>query len=234
MTGRARIFSNITSRTRQQGASQPAPAQLLYILAMRLKRHVPLLESTLQKNVAIRTRPSPQWLRACTHALRLGPYSHHRYSSTTSTDGPERVAVLGGGISGLSSAYYINKEFPNAKITIFEKQDKLGGWISSRRVDVPGGNILFEQGPRTLRNAVVTASLIQDLDLIDDVIYTKKSDPGAKNRFIYYPDRLNRLPAEPPGILNLYQLWSSGMLNGAFGILKEPMVAKRSSDSTLR
>lgn len=112
---------------------------------MRLKRHVPLLESTL-KTVAARPLVASQCPR-------------HRYSSTAATY-PERIAVFGGGIAGLSSAYFVSKEFPDSKITVFEAGKETGGWIKSKRVDVPGGDVLFELGPRTLRNATPTASLV--------------------------------------------------------------------------
>lgn len=68
--------------------------------------------------------------------------------------------MLGGGISGLSSAYFISKEFPKSKITVFEQQKELGGWIKSSKVQVPGGDVTFESGPRTLRKATPTAALV--------------------------------------------------------------------------
>jgi len=43
---------------------------------------------------------------------------------------PKIVAVLGGGISGLSAAFYIRKKFGEAvKPIIFEKSSRCGGWI---------------------------------------------------------------------------------------------------------
>lgn len=112
---------------------------------MLVRRHVPLLESTLRAR-ALRPLLSSQ----CTHL---------RYSSTSAAH-PERIAVLGGGIAGLSSAYFAAKEFPNSKITVYEGGTETGGWIKSKRVQVPGGEIKFETGPRTLRNATVTAHLV--------------------------------------------------------------------------
>jgi oxygen-dependent protoporphyrinogen oxidase len=60
-------------------------------------------------------------------------------------------AVLGGGITGLSTAHYLTKHIPHANVTIYESSDRLGGWLSSERVAVDGGDIVFEQGPRSLR-----------------------------------------------------------------------------------
>ncbi|KAF1939838.1 hypothetical protein EJ02DRAFT_351337 [Clathrospora elynae] len=76
------------------------------------------------------------------------------------------------------------------------------------------------------------APQIQELGLIDAVIYTKRSEPGAKNRFVYYPDTLNRLPSERPSLADLFALWRTGILAGAFGMLKEPMVPKRPAAMT--
>lgn len=135
---------------------------------------------------------------------------------------PESIAIFGGGIAGLSSAYFINKEFPSAKITIFEAGKETGGWIKSRRVDIGRGeDVLFELGPRSLRNSTVTASLIQELGLIDQVVYTNKTEPGARNRYIYYPDRLNRLPTGFPSWSELIALWQNGMLAGITGLATE-------------
>ncbi|KAF2997686.1 oxygen-dependent protoporphyrinogen oxidase [Curvularia kusanoi] len=179
---------------------------------MLVRRHVPLLESTL------RARPLRMLLASQCNRLR--------YSSTSAAH-PERIAVLGGGIAGLSSAYFASKEFPNTKITVYESGKETGGWIKSKRVQVPGGDVNFETGPRTLRNASVTAHLIQELGLVDEVVYTKKSEPGAKNRFVYYPDRLNRLPSAAPTFSETFALWRSGILSGAMGMIKEPLQPKR-------
>lgn len=87
-------------------------------------------------------------------------------------------------------------------------------------------------GPLWLTNHVQ----IEELGLVDDLVFTDKKEPGAKNRFVYYPDRLNRLPSDVPGITDLFPLWRSGILDGFMGLVKEPMQPKRSvalSDETV-
>jgi oxygen-dependent protoporphyrinogen oxidase len=71
---------------------------------------------------------------------------------------------------------------------------------------------------------------IQDLDLTDNVIFAKKSSTGAKNRYIYYPDRLQRLPSagEVPNFWHMAGLWRSGLLAGAPYALLEPFRPRRS------
>lgn len=76
----------------------------------------------------------------------------------------KEVAILGGGITGLVSAFYLSKQRPDIRITIFEGSSRLGGWLHSKQVDVGNGNVVFEQGPRTLRpnfpNGLITLKLV--------------------------------------------------------------------------
>lgn len=95
---------------------------------------------------------------ACTSPL--ADVGWRRYSS----DGEQNVAVLGGGITGLATAYYLSKELPRANITVYEASDRIGGWLSSKRVPVKDGTVLFEAGPRALRpssNGVLAARLVR-------------------------------------------------------------------------
>lgn len=63
---------------------------------------------------------------------------------------PQNFVILGGGISGLTAAWYLARNAPSTtKITILEASKRFGGWIQSTRVG--DDKILFEQGPRTLR-----------------------------------------------------------------------------------
>ena len=62
------------------------------------------------------------------------------------------IAVLGGGLTGLATAFHISRQLPSAKITVFEKNHRLGGWVDSESVEVDDGKVLFEWGPRTIRS----------------------------------------------------------------------------------
>ena len=73
------------------------------------------------------------------------------------------IAILGGGITGLTSAFYASERFPTAKISVFEGSDRLGGWIRSSKIDVNGGHVIFEHGPRNLRSVPSTVVI---LDLV--------------------------------------------------------------------
>ncbi|EMC95737.1 hypothetical protein BAUCODRAFT_71155 [Baudoinia panamericana UAMH 10762] len=145
----------------------------------------------------------------------------------SSDDKPtHNVAILGGGITGLACAYYLSKELPKASITIFEASDRIGGWLSSKRVPVKDGTVLFEAGPRTLRpsaNGVLSSRLLQELDLAKDAIFAQNTSPGARNRYVYYPDHLVRMPHPSFGIAdNLWSLMTEPVFAGTtWGIAGE-------------
>ena len=82
-----------------------------------------------------------------------------QYAQGSKSQGTKNIAVLGGGITGLTSAHYLAREFPNSKVTVYEGGDRIGGWLQSKYVDVGNGKILFEQGPRTLRPSTPSAQV---------------------------------------------------------------------------
>ena len=59
------------------------------------------------------------------------------------------IAIVGGGISGLAAAYYLEKEARQhnwaIQITLVEKEAQLGGKISTRRQN----GFVFEGGPES-------------------------------------------------------------------------------------
>lgn len=117
---------------------------------MRLAHHVSwLVSSTIRKFTTV----------------RLATYCSTRgYATETTSSDVKDIVVVGGGITGLTTAFYAKDAFPHANITVYEAESRVGGWLQSKHVEVKGGTILFEQGPRSLRtktlNALATISLV--------------------------------------------------------------------------
>ncbi|KAL6692539.1 hypothetical protein J3F84DRAFT_383066 [Trichoderma pleuroticola] len=111
------------------------------------------------------------------------------------------VAVLGGGLTGLTTAYYLAKWLPaTTKITLLEGGDRLGGWIRTDKVPVKVGGVEgvvnFERGPRSFSSLNKSTWRFDDLvlwDLALDLGLTVVSPPDQP-RYIYYPDHLVPLP----------------------------------------
>ncbi|KAL7942386.1 hypothetical protein V8C42DRAFT_154883 [Trichoderma barbatum] len=111
------------------------------------------------------------------------------------------VAVLGGGLTGLTTAYYLAKWLPaTTKITLLEGGHRLGGWIRTDRVPVKVGGVEgvvnFERGPRSFSSLNKSTWRFDDLVLWDLALDLglKVASPPDKPRYIYYPDHLVPLP----------------------------------------
>lgn len=82
------------------------------------------------------------------------------------------VAIIGGGISGLSAAYYLARsslaQLKNSKIILLESSHRLGGWVESVKFD---DGAVFEYGPHSVRSGGVTgANTLQLVSLYYSVL----------------------------------------------------------------
>ncbi|OQN99839.1 hypothetical protein B0A48_14609 [Cryoendolithus antarcticus] len=196
----------------------------------------------LRRTNALTTASPLRFRGASTPSIQcLIPSTRSRgLASEVAANNSPRYAVLGSGITGLATAYFITQQIPRAKVTVFEAKDRIGGWLASKRVEVKDGTILFEGGPRTLRpaqNGVLAARLIQELDLGKDAIFTQNTSPAAINRYLYYPDRLVRMPHPSFGVWeNFHTLMSepvfaTAIWSGVKEFFKEPRSAKITDES---
>lgn len=153
---------------------------------------------------------------------------------------PKSIAVLGGGLTGLTTAWYLTRFLPEAKITIYEASDRLAGWIDNetvpvRTADGEEGTVSFQRGARVLQGMhaaksmprfddLVFYEMVSKLDLADKLQYTTQDE--RPDRYIYYPDRLVRLPSAPgkglaeklPWLFSLFkQISQEPLYNGLFG-----------------
>ncbi|PHH86421.1 hypothetical protein CDD83_10273 [Cordyceps sp. RAO-2017] len=126
-----------------------------------------------------------------------------RTYATTAEDA--RIAVIGGGLTGLTAAYYLAKQVPRTtKIVLYEASDRLGGWIKTDWVKVKmWGDELelkFERGPRTLSSLRKSLGRFDDLVLYDLALDLglQLSAPPDRPRYILYGGRPVLLPPDAP------------------------------------
>ena len=100
---------------------------------------------------------------------------------------PVSVAVIRGGIAGLSAAYFIQKHHPHLETTLFEAKPHLGGTIRTSCDQ----DFLIEHGPDAFLNAPSMEALIDELGLKDQIISTQ---PFNRRSYIVKNKTLVRIP----------------------------------------
>ena len=147
-----------------------------------------------------------------------------------------RVGIVGGGLSGLVAAYYLNQE--NAanglglEITLLEKAPRLGGVIRSRQV----GEFLLEDGPEAFVSYKPAASnLVEELGLDADLLGSRDD---RRKVYVLDQDGLNPLPE---GMVFLAPVrrrafWSTASLSpaGRIRALLEPWVPPTRKDASVQ
>ncbi|XP_029172677.1 protoporphyrinogen oxidase [Nylanderia fulva] len=135
--------------------------------------------------------------------------------------------VLGGGISGLSAAYYAANNAKNSAVILLEASNHLGGWI--RSIKSPTGAI-FEQGPRTIRPVGLagrnTLDLVENLQLSNKLIHIGSSHPATRNRLIYSDETLHLLPSSLKGVFKTTSLLDRPLINCLWTDLTAPRTSK--------
>lgn len=101
-----------------------------------------------------------------------------------------RIAIIGGGISGLSLAYRLQQRLPASEIQVFERGHQVGGTIATIARD----GFRVETGPNGFLDSNPAAlDLCRDLGIDRDLITA--SDAARKNRFLLLDGKLRRLPS---------------------------------------
>ena len=103
----------------------------------------------------------------------------------------KRIVVIGGGIAGLSAAYYANK-LADTQVTLIEASDRWGGKITTDRIPFDDGQFIIEGGPDTfLATKPWGVALSKELGLGDRLHGT---NPHKKNTYVLNRNRLLPLP----------------------------------------
>nr|VFK36885.1 MAG: oxygen-dependent protoporphyrinogen oxidase [Candidatus Kentron sp. SD]VFK40514.1 MAG: oxygen-dependent protoporphyrinogen oxidase [Candidatus Kentron sp. SD] len=104
------------------------------------------------------------------------------------------VAIVGGGISGLATAFFISQFAPGSRVAIFEKEVRFGGTMRTEHRN----GFLFEAGPNGfLSNRIETLDLVRESGAEEILL---RSNDHARIRYIF-SDELRRLPDTPPAFL---------------------------------
>lgn len=130
-----------------------------------------------------------------------------------------KAIVVGGGISGLSSAYLLQKE--GFEVLLLEKKPKSGGKINT----IKENGYLIEAGPNGFLYNENAMKLINETGFANNLIEAKQSS----NRKFIFDGRLYEIPQKQQKLLfdNFLSLKSK------LALLKEPFVKPKSDDETV-
>ncbi len=126
----------------------------------------------------------------------------------------KRVAVIGGGISGLTTAYLLKKK--GFDVTVCEAADTVGGNVQT----VTRDGFTIEQGPNSLLKSPRFVDLVKSLKLEDRVL---AADESAKKRYILADGKLEAIG--PKSFVNGFF-----SLKTIFGLMREPFVRTKSPE----
>src|SRR5262245_58998862 len=82
---------------------------------------------------------------------------------------PRRIAVIGGGISGLAAAHRLTELHPQAQVTLFEAGGRLGGVLQTER---QGGWLIERAADMFITREPEAAELCRRVGLADELIGT--------------------------------------------------------------
>jgi len=123
-----------------------------------------------------------------------------------------KVLVLGAGISGLCSAYWLKNQ--QIDVELIEASAQAGGSMQSVRKS----GFLIDFGPNSgLDTTPLIGQLVEELKLQDQIIYANQA---AKKRYILQGHRLEALPSGPLSFLSTHLFSTSAKLR----LLKEPFI----------
>ncbi len=137
------------------------------------------------------------------------------------TPGRPRIVVVGGGISGLASAFRLREAVPGASLTVIEKQRGAGGIARSDEVD----GYVVDRGPNGfLTNVPESVELARAVGLEDDLA---PATDAAKHRMLFHRGELRSLPTGAGAFLG------TGLLSplAKARVALEPFVGRAPADA---
>jgi len=125
-----------------------------------------------------------------------------------------KVVILGGGVSGLTAAYLLNKD--GYDVTVLEKKNTVGGSIES----VSENGYMFDRGPNSaLETTPLIEQIVNELGLKEEFVYANKK---GNKRYILRESVLHPLPMNPISFFKSKLFSGSGKLR----LFAEPLFGR--------
>ena len=126
----------------------------------------------------------------------------------------KKIIILGGGISGLTTAYWLHKD--GFDVTVLEKKSEVGGSMES----VVENGYIFDRGPNSgLETTPLIGQLVDELNLRNQLVYANKE---GNKRYILRDNKLYPLPMSPPAFIRTKLFSPTAKLR----LFAEPFIGK--------
>lgn len=127
----------------------------------------------------------------------------------------KNIAVIGGGVTGLTAAWRLHRA--GHRVVVFERAPQVGGSIVTTERD----GWLIEGGPNSLQETTEVSGLLRELGLEDQ---RASVGPDARKRFIVRHGRPIMVPLSPAGLLTSPLFSMGARLKVLLELLTRPRV----------
>ena len=135
-------------------------------------------------------------------------FAAKKYSVVGDVEDVDAV-VVGGGISGSTTAFYLQEKGINSVLA--EIKTELGGNIISKKKN----GFLWEEGPNSFQPNNNILRLARDLDMLPELVL---SNPNAP-RYVFWDGKLHALPMSLSGLYDTKLLSCNGIGRALFGAM---------------
>jgi len=110
--------------------------------------------------------------------------------ASTDEDAVRDTVIVGGGVSGLSTAFTMKSKNSSCDIIVTEIRDRVGGNVTSKN----DGQYIWEEGPNSYQPGDAVLKLACDAGMKDDIVL---ANPDS-DRYVLWDGELRALPKDIP------------------------------------
>ena len=143
------------------------------------------------------------------------------------------VTIVGGGLTGLTAAYYLGHAKPNWTITLYEQAPRFGGKIQTQRVD----DFVVELGPDSyLGRKTEMTDLVYDLGLGDTLVSNEIGQAFVYDKGSIHPipgGSIMGIPTEMMPFVKATLISWPGKLRAGLDYFKKPYQLDKNGDVSI-
>ena len=143
------------------------------------------------------------------------------------------VTIVGGGLTGLTAAYYLGHAKPDWNITLYEQAPRFGGKIQTQRVD----DFVVELGPDSyLGRKTEMTDLVHDLGLGDTLVSNETGQAFVYDQGAIHPipgGSIMGIPTEMMPFVKATLISWSGKLRAGLDYFKKPYQLDENGDVSI-